>query len=632
MNSHLLRVQGPDTNSIMLPQEGPETWRGLISTTQLIKNACKALCILVFMAAIPILLFGSLSRAAEEETPKAVRRASPESVSVSTGRKRVALIIGNSEYKEAPLRNPAHDAEDIAKVLGELGFTVHTKINASQQEMEEVVQEFVSEIQNGDVGLFYFSGHGVQVGGDNYLIPVGSSFETETDVRFKAVNAGFILGKMEESRDRTNIFILDACRNNPFKGFRSLSKGLTGMDARVGTFIAYATAPGSVALDGTDRNSPYAKHIMEAMRPAGVKIEDVFKRVLRSVEKETGGKQIPWVASSLREDFYFNPSREAAAVGPEPPSPAATANSGPAPDDKARIEKEKREAEQEIAKLQEARKAAALEREQLEREKQEISRERERLAAAPARTPTAPVNSGDPQAVNPQAAAAPAPGPSPDDKARIEKEKREAEQEIAKLQEARKAAALAREALEREKQAMLRERERIASPPALAPEPPINSDDPELAKLKKLAEQGRASAQNNLARKYQDGEGVPRDYAEAMKCYRKAADQGYAAAQANLGDMYREGPGGDEDYEEALKWYQKAAKQGNSSAQYQLGLMFKNGNGVDKDKDKARKWFAKAADQGHQEAKKELTSLGGRPAPARPRRSYGGYGGYGGGY
>ncbi len=164
-------------------------------------------------------------------------------------------------------------------MLRGLGFVVQIKINANQRQMEEAVEEFVREIQNGDVGLFYFSGHGVQAGGDNYLVPAGGSIESEADVRYKTVNAGLVLGKMEESRNRTNIFILDACRNNPFRRFRSLSKGLTGMDAHVGTFIAYATAPGSVAADGTDRNSPYAKHIMEALKPKGIKIEDVFKQV-----------------------------------------------------------------------------------------------------------------------------------------------------------------------------------------------------------------------------------------------------------------------------------------------------------------------------------------------------------------
>ena len=245
---------------------------------------------------------------------------SSESGVSAKGQKRVALVIGNNEYKEAPLKNPAHDAEDIANVLRGLGFTVQTKINADQRGMEEAVKEFVREIQNGDVGLFYFSGHGVQVHGENYLMPVGGSITTEADVKYKAVSAGYILAQMDDSRNRTNIFILDACRNNPFKGFRSMSKGLTMMDAPVGTFIAYATAPGSVAADGTDRNSPYAKHLMQAMKSKDIKIEDVFKEVLREVRKETEGKQIPWIASSLQEDFYFNPSLPTSLQETSPPS------------------------------------------------------------------------------------------------------------------------------------------------------------------------------------------------------------------------------------------------------------------------------------------------------------------------
>ena len=183
-----------------------------------------------FIALILICLLSSLSLAADEETPKAVRRASPEGVSINH-QKRIALVIGNGDYKAGSLRNPVHDAEDISGVLRTLEFAVQTKTNVNQREMEEAVNKFVQEIQNGDVALFYFSGHGVQVKGDNYLIPLGDPIASEPDVRYKTVNAGLILAKMEDSRNRTNIVILDACRNNPFKGlFRSPSMGLSKMD------------------------------------------------------------------------------------------------------------------------------------------------------------------------------------------------------------------------------------------------------------------------------------------------------------------------------------------------------------------------------------------------------------------
>jgi len=197
----------------------------------------------------------------------------------------------------------------MAEALDSLQFNVITKFNLNQREreMEEVINEFFKQIQNGDVALFYFSGHGSQVQGENYLLPVGEHIQSESDIRYKAVNAGYILGKMEESGNRTNIMILDACRNNPFKSVRSLSKGLTIMEAPGGTFIAYATAPGKVALDGTERNGVYTKYLLEALRIKGMPIEQAFKSVLKNVEKETNGQQIPWTASSLREDFSFNP-------------------------------------------------------------------------------------------------------------------------------------------------------------------------------------------------------------------------------------------------------------------------------------------------------------------------------------
>jgi hypothetical protein len=254
-----------------------------------------------------LIVLNSLSQAADEGAPKAIRRSSPQIGVAIKDQKRVALVIGNSAYRIGPLRNPVRDAEDLSGVLRTLGFAVQTKTNVNQREMEEAVNRFVQEIQNGDVALFYFSGHGVQVRGENFLIPVGGSIESESDVRYKAVNAGLVLGKMEESRNRTNIFILDACRNNPFRRFRSLSRGLTVMDAPVGTFIAYATAPGSVAADGTDRNSPYAKALMHAIKEKGVEIHLAFQQVLRDVWKETEGKQVPWIASSVPDKFYFNP-------------------------------------------------------------------------------------------------------------------------------------------------------------------------------------------------------------------------------------------------------------------------------------------------------------------------------------
>ena len=281
----------------------------------------KILCILLIL----IFSLGSPATAADEQSPKAVGRVS---ISPPVQQRRVALVIGNSRYQDAPLRNPSHDAEDIGNALRGLGFVVKAKVDVDRRAMEEAVFDFIRDIQNGDVALFFFSGHGVQVKGENFLVPIGDPIVSESDVRYKAVNAGYILAKMEESRNRINIVILDACRNNPFKGVRSGTKGLSMMDAPVGTLIAYATAPGSVAEDGNERNSPYTKHLLRAIMTEGLGIEQAFKRVLRDVRKETSGKQIPWYATSLPDEFYFNPLQTARVhepVQPEPtrPSPVA---------------------------------------------------------------------------------------------------------------------------------------------------------------------------------------------------------------------------------------------------------------------------------------------------------------------
>ena len=277
-----------------------------------------------FIALMVICLLISCSSNADDQTSKAVRRTSSEGTPIKDQR-RVALVIGNSEYKVGALRNPGNDAEDISGVLRTLGFTVQTKTNVNQREMEEAVNTFIQEIQNGDVALFYFSGHGIQVKGENYLIPLGDSISSEPDVRYKTVNAGLILAKMEDSRNRTNIVILDACRNNPFKGlFRSPSMGLSKMDAPKGTFIAYATSPDSVAVDGTGRNSPYTKNLIEALKVKDIPIEQAFKIVARAVNKETAGQQTPWILSSLLEDFYFNSSSPKPLQQASLPSPTSS--------------------------------------------------------------------------------------------------------------------------------------------------------------------------------------------------------------------------------------------------------------------------------------------------------------------
>ena len=218
--------------------------------------------------------------------------------------KRYALVIGNGSYKNVPLNNPVNDANDIANTLQELDFDVSKMINASKQEIINSIRNFENKITFSDVALFYYSGHGLQVNGINYIIPIGSDISSENEVEFEAVALNRIMSKLEKAR--INIIILDACRDNPYKGFRSTEKGLAILTSKTeGTFIAYSTAPGKVAIDGTGRNSPYTKNLIEKIHTLDLEIEDVFKEVRKAVKQETNSKQIPWDSSSLTDDFIF---------------------------------------------------------------------------------------------------------------------------------------------------------------------------------------------------------------------------------------------------------------------------------------------------------------------------------------
>jgi len=224
----------------------------------------------------------------------------------ATEKKRLALVLGNGAYKIAPLKNPANDAQDMAKALREMGFEVIHKENANRKIMKKAIKDFGRRLRYAGIGLFYYAGHGIQVNGNNYLIPINADIETESDVEFEAIDAGRVLGKMEDAGNELNIVILDACRNNPFaRSFRSNNPGLAKMDAPKGSLVVYATAPGSVATDGTDGNGIYTKHLLKHMKTPGLKVEEVLKNVRNDVMRETGDKQIPWESSSLRGDFYF---------------------------------------------------------------------------------------------------------------------------------------------------------------------------------------------------------------------------------------------------------------------------------------------------------------------------------------
>lgn len=225
--------------------------------------------------------------------------------------KRVALVIGNADYKDAPLNNPVHDAIDISEALKKTGFEVDYHSNIDRKQMRAAIRNFGDKLRQADTGLFYFAGHGIQIKGRNYLVPLAVDVHAADEVEDESIDASAVLRKMESAGNAVNIVILDACRNNPFaRSFRSLDSGLARMDGPVGSFIAYATAPGSVAADGIGRNGVYTKHLLEALRQPGLTIEQTFKYVRNGVKNATNGQQIPWESSSLMGEFVFLPAQK----------------------------------------------------------------------------------------------------------------------------------------------------------------------------------------------------------------------------------------------------------------------------------------------------------------------------------
>lgn len=222
--------------------------------------------------------------------------------------KRFALIVGNSHYSNLPnLVNPGNDARDISQSLSKLGFKTDLLVDADQETIESKIVEFGRKLSAGGVGLFYYAGHGIQSKGRNYLIPANANLRSEKDLRYKAVDVGQVLSEMENANNGFNIVILDACRNNPLASqFRSATRGLTRVNAPRGTLVAFATGPGEAAEDGQGRNGTFTKYFLKALNISNISIEQTFKTVLKNVDKETHGRQTPWVSSSFTGDFYFN--------------------------------------------------------------------------------------------------------------------------------------------------------------------------------------------------------------------------------------------------------------------------------------------------------------------------------------
>lgn len=219
----------------------------------------------------------------------------------------MALVIGNSKYAKAPLPNAANDARLMADTLKAQQFEVLTYFDAGQKDMKRAVSTFTTALKaagKDTVAFVFYAGHGVQVKGENYLIPADASIEKEADVDIESVGVSGMMSALEHTETRLNIIVLDACRTNPFGYSRSAERGLARIDAPTGSIVAFSTAPGKAAQDGAGGNSPYTSALAVAFSEPGLKIEEVFKKARMSVIESTRGEQTPWESTSLMGDFF----------------------------------------------------------------------------------------------------------------------------------------------------------------------------------------------------------------------------------------------------------------------------------------------------------------------------------------
>lgn len=219
---------------------------------------------------------------------------------------RVALIVGNSAYKSAPLKNPTNDAKDMAAKLKLVGFTVIERNNLTVKEIGSTLREFRSKLTPGSVALVFYAGHGLQIKGENYFPAVDADITSEEDVPTQSLAVTQIMDVLGDAKTRLNLVFLDACRNNPYsRSFRSASNGLSRVNAPSGTLISFATRPGGVAADGIGRNGLYTSALLEQINKTNQPIEQVIKKVVSRVKSTSNGNQEPWMEGSIEGEFCF---------------------------------------------------------------------------------------------------------------------------------------------------------------------------------------------------------------------------------------------------------------------------------------------------------------------------------------
>lgn len=535
--------------------------------------------------------------------------------------RRVALVVGNAAYNHVEkLANPGNDAQLIADTLRGLGFSLiggGVQQNLDKPHFDRMIRTFGQQIQGADVALFYYAGHGMQVEGTNWLLPVDANPTQARDVDFQLVDASLVLKQMDGAGTRLNIVLLDACRNNPFSvlGTRSIAGGLAQMRAPEGTLISFATQPGNVAADGSGANGPYATALATAMRQPGLDIFRLFNQVGLTVKRETRNAQLPWVSSSpIDGEFSFahgdEPPRDmvVASVPPlsEPAQQATTtrdAGGGQAPAPAAG-------SAEETAQNTTKRALSLISDTDTPENRAEAVRLLEKAAGVgypPAQFQLGSMRERGFGVERSYEAAL--------DLYRKAATKNYIPAELAVARFYGTGLSVARDMAERKK--WLLRAAGHGSPVAeylLGNIGYFGMDEPRdfLAAAewyRKAANRGYPNAQVQLAIMYEQGSGVPKDYGETFRLAQQAATRNSAQAQNIMGRCYELGHGVAKDATEAVRWYKLSADQGFASAEFNLGRHYASGIGVNRDREEAMKWFAKAADRGNQMAATRLAEM-----------------------
>jgi TPR repeat protein len=513
---------------------------------------------------------------------------------------RIALVIGNGKYARDPLPNPPRDAALIADTLRRVGFNVIEVIDADRQAMRNALISFSRKLAEADsIGLFYYAGHGVQVSGDNYLLPIDVDIRTEAEVLLQGINLNEILATLRPTSNRLAVAVLDACRNNPFVGLtRGLSRGLAPVTAPAGTLIAFSTAPGEVALDGDGQNSPYTAAIARAIPVPGLAIEEVFKRARQDVMSATANAQVPWEHSSLTGRFVFVPKTN---VSPDSRDSIA----GRMPDDRlaeiAEWERIKRAIEPASFKvfLKKFPSGAFSELARYKLEQYEQRHNTWTWWLPKVATATRPIGVSRTQAEELFERAL---------GFEAEQKSQEDLKHARTLYEAAAEAGLAPAMyrLGRMLEHSARRDRKIGTSNKAAYE----SELAEAAKwYAKGAEKSHPAAQRALGTLHEFGEGVRQDLVEALRLYKSAAEAGDAGGMTSLGFLYGTGKGVNRKPLKARNWYARAANAGSERAMFNFAIMLMSEDGGAVNVPEAAKWLKAAAAKGHPGAMRQLAAL-----------------------